>query len=152
MQPRGGRYPQGFRQLWNVCGGSAADERKFEHADQVADLYNNAPCGYHSLDLDGVFVQINETELKWLGFTREEFVGKIRLTDILTPDSVKLFLENYQNFKETGSISNFELEFVRKDGTVLPVLLNANAVRDYGRFVMSRSIIVDISDFKRATQ
>lgn len=123
-----------------------------QHADQVADLYHNAPCGYHSLDLDGVFVQINDTELKWLGYRRDEIVGKIRLTDILTPESTKLFLEDRQNFKETGWISNFELELVRKDGTILPVLLNANAVKDHGRFVMSRSIIVDISDFKHAKQ
>jgi len=32
------------------------------------DLYNNAPCGYHSVDKDGVFIAINDTELRWLGY------------------------------------------------------------------------------------
>lgn len=123
-----------------------------KYADQLADFYHNAPCGYHSLDLDGVFVQINDTELKWLGLKREEVVGKIRLTDLLTPDSVKIFLENYPHFKESGWIRNLELEIRRKDGANLSVLLNANAVKDNGRFVMSRSIIFDITDFKRAKQ
>jgi PAS domain S-box-containing protein len=33
------------------------------HAETINDLYNHAPCGYHSLDGDGLFVQINDTEL-----------------------------------------------------------------------------------------
>lgn len=39
---------------------------------EADDLYNNAPCGYHSLDENGVLVRINDTELRWLGRTREE--------------------------------------------------------------------------------
>lgn len=30
---------------------------------EIYDLYNNAPCGYHLLDMDGMFVRINDTEL-----------------------------------------------------------------------------------------
>ena len=30
---------------------------------EIRDLYNHAPCGYHSLDREGVFVRINDTEL-----------------------------------------------------------------------------------------
>ena len=123
-----------------------------KYADQLEDFYQNAPCGYHSLDLDGVFVRINDTELKWLGLTREEVVGKIKFTDLLTPDSVKIFLEYDQHFKKSGWIRNLELEFVRKDGASLSMLLSSNALKDNGRFVMSRSMIFDITDFKRAKQ
>ena len=34
-----------------------------ERTTELEDLYNNAPCGYHSLDADGVYVRINDTEL-----------------------------------------------------------------------------------------
>ena len=47
--------------------------------DLLADFYHNTPCGYHSLNADGVFVQINDTALKWLGRAREEVVGKDEL-------------------------------------------------------------------------
>ena len=122
-----------------------------KYADQLADFYNNAPCGYHSLDPDGVFVQINDTVLKWFGRTREEVLGKIRFTDLLTPPSGKSFLESYQHFKECGWISDLELKISRKDNTNLFVLLSANAIRDTsGRFLMSRSIMFDITDLKRS--
>lgn len=118
-----------------------------KYADQFVDFYQNAPCGYHSLDLDGVFVHINDTELKWLGFTREEVVGKIRFSDLLTPESENIYRENDRHFKEQGSIGNLELEINRKDGVRLRILLNANAMKDNGRFVMNRSIIFDITGF-----
>jgi len=53
------------------------------------DLYNSAPCGFHSLDKDGVFVRVNETELRWLGYTRDELVGKKKIFDLLAPESIK---------------------------------------------------------------
>jgi PAS domain S-box-containing protein len=118
-----------------------------KHADQLEDLYQNAPCSYHSLDADGVFIQINETGLKWLGRTREEVVGKMKFTDMLTPASEKTFLECYPRFKECGQMRDLEIEIVCKDGTCLSVLLNANAIKDAdNRFLMSRSIMFDITD------
>ena len=41
-----------------------------EHTKELEDLYNNAPCGYHSLDANGIFVRINDTELQWLGYSQ----------------------------------------------------------------------------------
>ena len=56
---------------------SAHDIR--QAADEIHDLYNHAPCGYHSVDKDGIFVRINDTELSWLGYTREEVIGKMQV-------------------------------------------------------------------------
>lgn len=124
-----------------------------KNADQLADLYHNAPCSYFSLDPDSLFVQINDTGLKWLGRTREEVVGKMRFIDLLTPESVKTFLESYQRFKECGWVRDLQLEIAREDGTNLSVLLNATAIKDAaGRFVMSRSMMLDITDSKGAEQ
>src|SRR3989338_7924379 len=124
-----------------------------KYADQLADLYHNAPCSYYSLDPDGVFTQINDAGLKWLGRTREEVVGKMRLTDLLTPASGKTFLESYQRLKECGWLRDLQLELAREDGTSLSVLLNATAIKDAaGRFVMSCSIMFDITDCKFAEQ
>lgn len=135
----------------DACAEARRELKKY--ADQLADLYHNAPCGYHSLDPDGVFVQINDAELKWLGRTREEVVGKMKFTDLLTPASCKTFQEIYTHFKECGQLHDLPLEIMREDGTSLSVLLNATAVKDAaGRFVMCRSMMFDITDRKRADQ
>ncbi len=122
-----------------------------KNSDQLADLYHNAPCSYYSLDPDSMFVQINDTALNWLGRTREEVVGKMKFTDLLTPASVKTFLESFQRFKESGSMRDLQLEIAHKDGTNMFVLLNATAIKDAaGRFKMSRSMMFGITDRKPA--
>lgn len=120
-------------------------------AERIEDLYNNAPCGYQSLDVNGVFIKINNTELKWLGRTRDEVVGKMNFRDFLTPASQEAFLVNYPKFKSKGFIHDVEYELVRKDGTHFPVLLNATALfDDEGKFVMSRATMFDITARKQA--
>ncbi|MFZ3018010.1 MAG: PAS domain S-box protein [Gallionella sp.] len=120
-------------------------------AQRIEDLYNSAPCGYHSLDKGGVIVQINDTELQWLGYTRDEVVGKINFADLLAPGCRQLFYDNYPGFKQRGFVRDLEYELVRKDGPSLFVLLNATAVYDDdGEYLMSRSTLFDITARKQA--
>ncbi|MGH7249732.1 MAG: PAS domain S-box protein [Minisyncoccia bacterium] len=58
---------------------------------EISDLYENAPCGYHSLDKQGVFLKINRTELEWLGYSRDELIGLMPISKLLTADSLALF-------------------------------------------------------------
>ncbi len=120
-----------------------------KYADRLEDLYNNAPCGFHSLDPEGVFVQVNDTELKWIGLAREKVIGRLKFADLLTPESGKIFRERYAQLKESGSIRNLELEIARQEGANLIVLLNASAAAGPdGRFAMSRFVLVDITGLK----
>lgn len=120
-------------------------------AAEIEDLYNHAPCGYHSIDADGVLVRINDTELKWLQYTPDEVVGKRRLTDFLTPESVETFTSTFPQLKTKGMAQNVELTLVRKDGTTFPVLVSASAITDSaGNYVMSRSTVYDITARKEA--
>ena len=120
-------------------------------AEEVLDLYNHAPCGYHSVDKDGVLVRMNDTELSWFGYTREEVIGKMKFSDLLTPESFRLFQESFPKFKAQGVIRDLEFDMVRRDGTILPVLLSATAVTDSaGNYLMSRSTIYDITARKQA--
>jgi PAS domain S-box-containing protein len=130
-----------------------AEEKLKQTAAEVHDLYNNAPCGYHSLDRDGLIVAINDTELAWLGYRREEIIGKKRFGDLLTPDSRQIFAYNFPRFKERGWVQDLEMELIRKDGTILPVALSATAIKDAaGEYLASRSTVFDITARRRAAQ
>jgi PAS domain S-box-containing protein len=123
------------------------------YADEVADLYEHAPCGYHSLDKDGVFQRMNATELKWLGYTKDEIVGKRKLADLLTPDAFVKFQQNFPHFKKTGELHDLEMDLICKDGAVLPVMINASAIRDpEGNFIASRTTVYDITERKKMDQ
>jgi PAS domain S-box-containing protein len=123
-----------------------AEQEAAKQSIEVQDLYKHAPCGYHSLDSNGLFVRVNDTLLQWLGYTAEEVLHKMRFSDLITKESQETFRQNFPKLKETGSVQGLEFELIRKDGSLLPVLLNATALYDEnGAFVSTRSSTVDIS-------
>ncbi len=127
-----------------------AKQKLQSQISEINDLYNNAPCGYHSTSPGGDIICINNTELKWLGYNRNEVVGK-KISDFMTEDSLKVYHEIFTVFKETGFINNLELSYIRKDGTVLPVLFTGNAIYDNEEnYIMSRSTITDYTERKQA--
>jgi PAS domain S-box-containing protein len=131
---------------------SNANETEARHniekiSAEIQDLYNNAPCGYHSIDENARIIAINDTELKWLGYTREEVVGRLYVYDILDEETAKSVRENFPNFKKTGSVKERRLTMRTKTGKTFPVVLNSIAVYDNdGNYVSSRSTIYDITE------
>lgn len=127
-----------------------AQSQAQEHATEVENLYNQAPCGYHSVDENGVFVRINDTELAWLGYRREEVVGRMKFLDIVAPECRQTVLENFPRLVSGGATIDLEYSLVRKDGTSFPVSVNALPVLDgEGNFVMSRTTMFDITAIKK---
>ncbi len=115
------------------------------------DLYEHAPFGFHCLDSHGIFLRINDTELRWLGYRREEMIGRMNLADILTIEGKGTFAENFPQLKATGVLRDLEFDFVRKDQTLLPVLVSATAVWNAsGEFTMIRSVACNLSGQKQA--
>jgi len=53
------------------------------------DFYNNAPCGYYSVAQDGNFIALNDTALRWLGYSRDQIIGKRKVTELLICEKVK---------------------------------------------------------------
>ena len=138
--------------LLSVTGKSTVLEQTIrERTRDVTDLYNLAPCGYHSLDRNGVFIQINDTELQWLGYSRDEIIGKKKATDLMTEESREIFRRNFPKFLANGEIHDLEFEWTRRDGSIFNIILNAIAIRnEKGETVASRTTMFDITERKKA--
>jgi PAS domain S-box-containing protein len=130
----------------DVTAAREATDELARASGEIRDLYEHAPVGYLSVDGEGVLVRVNDTELAWLGYDRDELIGKLRFTDLLTQAGRAAVGPVFDAFHRSGEIRDLELDVVRKDGSVMPVAVSATAVRDAdGSFVMSRTTLVDIS-------
>jgi PAS domain S-box-containing protein len=145
--------PRETRLLADAFNALVDDWQRAEHAlreaaSEIDDLYQNAPCGYHSIDGQGKLVRINNTELRWLGYTREEVEGVLCFTDFLSAQSRILFaLEYSERPLRDGEIREMELEYVRKDQAILPVLISTSALfNEVGQYVHSRSTVLDLTE------
>ena len=129
----------------------AAQAKAEAYGREIEDLYERAPCAYHSLDAQGRIVRANATELAWLGYSRDELIGS-SFASLLTATGRQQFAERYEGFtRDGGTVHDVEFELRRKDGSLLPVSLSASAVHDAaGRFVVSRSTMFDITARRQA--
>ncbi len=126
------------------------EQRVAERTAEALELYNNAPCGYHAIDPDGLILQMNDTELGWLGLQREEVEGQLPLATLLRPASAGLFAEQFATLRAAGRQMTMEVDLRRRDGSVLPVLLTVVAVRDAdGKFLKGLATVLDISRRKK---
>ncbi len=122
-------------------------------SNRIQDMYNNAPCGYHSLDEHGTIVEMNNTWMEWLRYDRDEVVNQMPFEQLLHPDFVQKFRTTFKRFKEQGVIRDEEFVVMRKDGTSFPVLVNEIAIFDADKkFIKSRSTVMDYTEQKKALE
>lgn len=116
--------------------------------DSAEDLYENAPCGYLSTLLDGQIAKINTTLLRWLGYTRDQLVGRRSFADLLTVGG-RMYHETHfaPLLGMQGEVGGVALELQAADGTRLPVLVNS-AVKTSaaGEPLLIRTMIFDARD------
>lgn len=123
-----------------------------DNAIELADLYANSPCGYHSLDAEGRFIRINDTALRWLGRPREEVIGR-PILDFLTPEGQAVFQRRFPVFKRDGQLDEMEFDLVDTAGVTRRILGKASTVRDaQGVFVMTRTATTDITELTRVRE
>lgn len=117
----------------------------------LQDLYENAPCGYHSVGPDETILRMNRTELTWLGYARQELIGKRKLAELVSGRFRSEYKNAIQALIGGRDISEIEIELVRKDGSMFDAFLRIAAVRDsQGIFLYTRTTVIDITVRKRA--
>lgn len=118
--------------------------------EDLADLYENAPCGYLSVRPDGRICKSNSTFSAWIGFTPDELLGK-RLHDLLNVAG-RIFYETHfaPLLRMQGYFNEVALDLVTRGGDRLPVLVNAAERRDAdGTHALTRLTIFNATDRRR---
>lgn len=119
--------------------------------EMYLDFYENAPDMFVSVSSeDASIIECNKTLCKNLGYEKKELVGQ-SIFMVYPQEKHSEIKVVFNKFKATGEVNNAELQLVRKDGSLIDVILNVTAVRDdKGKILYSRSIWRDVSDLKKA--
>ena len=90
-------------------------------------LFDDAPIKMHAIDKNGILLNVSRFWAKSLGYDRSEMIGR-RSSDFLTEDSRTYATETaLPIFFRDGQIEDVEYDFVRKDGSIMTVLMSAVA-------------------------
>jgi phosphoserine phosphatase RsbU/P len=105
-------------------------------ASDAGDANAEAPCGLLRTTESGTILRANLTFCRWVGYSPEELIGQRRLQDLLTVGS-RIFHHTHWAplLRMQGSLSEIKFEVRHRDGTTLPMVLNAVRRDDAGVFV-----------------
>ncbi|NNU46377.1 PAS domain-containing sensor histidine kinase [Rhizobium sp. WYCCWR 11279] len=129
---------------------TGADTQISTPAEDLEDLYENAPCGYLSLQPDGRIVKVNRTLSTWIGIPADQLLGK-RLHDLLNT-SGRIFYETHfaPLLRMQGFFNEVALDLVAVDGRKLPVLANAMERRaEDGALLFTRVTMFQAAERRR---
>ncbi len=111
-------------------------------------LFDKAPLGYQSLDVDGNFIEVNQQWLDMLGYPREEVIGKW-FGDFLSPGYQDGFRQRFPVFKAQGHIHS-EFEMVHKNGSKLFIAFDGRIGNDLnGKFKQTHCILQDVTEVRK---
>ena len=124
-------------------------QKKRESETLLRGLFELSPFGIALNELEtGDFVEINDALVTPGGYSKDEFTS-LSYWDITPKDYEKQEAEQLESLQKTGRYGPYEKEYIRKDGSRYPVLLNGMTIQDsYGK-KMIWSIVEDISERKR---
>lgn len=116
--------------------------------ERFRSLFNKAPLGYQSLNVDGCFIEVNQQWLNLLGYKREEVIGKW-FGDFLSPAYVNGFRNRFPLFKAQGHIHS-EFEMVHKNGHIIFIAFEGKIGYELnGDFKQTHCILQDITERKK---
>lgn len=121
-----------------------------ESESRFRNLYEKAPLAYQSLDINANILDVNETWLSLLGYTRDAVIGHF-IGDFITENSLKILDNNLECFKKEDRIDGILFEFVCKDGTQRLLSVNGQIARDStGNFLRTHCVLTDITEIIQA--
>jgi len=128
------------RQLLEATSQLAESERR------VRRLYEATPAILHSIGPDGRILHVSDRWLGLMGYQRQEVIGRPS-SDFLTPASQAHARDVVlPAFFRNGRCERVEYQFVRRDGTVIDVLLSATLERDEnGGTARSLAVLEDVT-------
>jgi two-component system NtrC family sensor kinase len=95
-------------------------------------LFEHVGVGVYISTTEGRFIDANKALLEMLGYeSKEEFLGLDIQKDLYNRPHDRVVFQNMM--EKDGRVVNYQVEFKRKDGTPVPMLLTATVYRDHAR-------------------
>lgn len=136
-------YHEGI--MRDITARRRTDQALKESEERFKMLFEKAPTGYQSLDTNGYLLDVNETWLELMGYSKNEVIG-CWFGDFLTPEYLKIFRKQFPDFKSSGKI-HAEFEMIKKDGSVIIIQLEGRIGHSAdGTFKQAHCVLSDISE------
>jgi PAS domain S-box-containing protein len=120
-----------------------------ERESKIRRLVDSNIVGIFIRDHEGRILEANDAFLRIVGYDREDLIsGRMRWTDLTPLEWRGHGARILEELKMTGTAQPFEKEYIRKDGSRVPVLIGAANFEESGN--QGVAFVLDLTERKRA--
>ncbi|TFV97077.1 EAL domain-containing protein [Oxalobacteraceae bacterium OM1] len=128
-----------------------AEESLRQKENRIRRLVDSNIIGVYFWELDGRITEANDAFLNLLGYTQQDVrSGTVRWDLITTPHHREQARAAFGELKHTGSCTPFEMEYLKRDGGTVPVLVGAAFVN--GGQENGVAFVLDLTERKQAEE
>jgi PAS domain S-box-containing protein len=120
-----------------------------ERDKKIRRLFDSNIIGIIIWEVGGRIFEANDAFLRIVGYDREDLAaGRLHRTDLTPPEWRDRDSDTVTDLKRTGTVSPFEKEYIRKDGSRVPVLIGGAMFEEGGS--QGVGFVLDLTERKRA--
>src|ERR1700731_3230715 len=125
------------------AGRKEAEKSLHLRQKELSDFIENAPEGLHQVGAEGKILWANPAQLKLLGYTAKEYIGR-HLAEFYVER--KRFDEFWNRLMRAEVIYDFQAALRCKDGSIKHVLIHSSGLWEDGKFIYTRCFIRDVTE------
>ena len=111
-------------------------------------LFAKSEIGIYRMDMHGRYLEFNEAFLRICGYTAEE-IGALDYSRLTPPEYAAQDARQSEMLARTGRFGPYEKEYLRKDGSRVPVRLQGSVVNAPGGERYVWTLMEDITESRR---
>lgn len=118
-------------------------------AADLEDFFENGVMGLHIVSGNGTILRANRAELRMLGYSAEEYVGR-PITDFHA--DADIIADILLRLSRGQSLDRYPARLRAKDDSIRHVLISSSGRFDNGEFVSTRCFTTDVTDWREAEE
>ncbi len=130
---------------------SRAEESLRRNEARMRRLIESNIIGIYFWNADGCIIEANDAFLHMLGYSAQDVAdGGLHWKRLLPPEYAEISARNEDELRRSGSFAPCEKEYLRRDGSRVPVLVGATTIGD--RTYDGVAFVLDLTERRRAEE
>jgi PAS domain S-box-containing protein len=138
-----GKLIGAINMLVDITDRKKAEEALRRNSQELSEFFQNASEAIHWVGPDGTILRANQAELRMMGYTAEEYVGR-NIAEFHVDKNV--IADVLERLKRAEPLENYSARIRCKDGSIRDVLISSSVYFENGEFVHSRCFTRDVTE------
>ena len=132
---------------WDITERKQMEEALRRRERELTEFFENATEAIHWVGPDGTILRANQAELRMLGYTAGEYIGRNIAEFHVDQAVIKDILERLTRGE---TLEKYPARMICKDGSIRDVLINSSVYFEEGKFIHTRCFTRDVTEQIRA--